>query len=423
MRLYLVRHGRTPSNVARLLDTAIPGADLDATGTGQARTLVERLSDHRLDAVYASDLVRTQQTAAPLAEARSLPVQVLGGLREIQAGEDEMSPLWDRYVGALRSWGEGDLGAQVPGGEDAEAFYGRYDAAIAEIAAAGHGAALAVSHGAALRMWIAARVQGIDLSEVVGRRLGNTTVVTLEGDPEAGWAFVAWDEIEEPDEWPAAPTPTPEFVELSRAEASAAAPGWRYLLGRLHLTIDWRAFAEAASFVAAVAEVADGMDHHPEVDLRRERVHLAVGSAEMGAVAGVDVDLANRISVLVHQRGGRPVPTALTELEIAIDTMDASAILPFWAAVLGYEPDGDDALVDPQRIGPGVWFQQLDEPRPVRNRIHLDVTVAHDVAEERIAAALASGGRLVSDANAPAFTILADTDGNEACVCTWQGRD
>lgn len=51
------------------------------------------------------------------------------------------------------------------------------------------------------------------------------------------------------------------------------------------------------------------------------------------------------------------------------------------------------------------------------------MTVAHDVAERRIAAALASGGRLVLDANAPAFTVLADADGNEACVCTWQGRD
>ena len=422
MRLYLVRHGRTPSNVARLLDTAIPGADLDATGREQARVLVDRLADHAIDAVYASDLVRTQQTAAPLAADRGLEVRVLGDLREIQAGEDEMSPLWDRYITALRSWGEGDVGASVPGGEDGDAFFARYDAAIAAIADAGQASALLVSHGAALRMWVAARVKGIDVAEVVGRRLGNTTVVTLDGDNESGWTFVAWDEIEEPDEWPASPTPTPEAVELSRAEASAAAPGWRYLLGRLHLTVDWPSFTEAASFVAAVAEVARGMDHHPEVDLRGERVHLAVGSPAVGAVAGVDVHLANRVSVLVHQQGGRPVPTALTEVEIAIDTLDAEAILPFWAAVLGYERDGD-ALYDPQHIGPGVWFQQLDEPRPVRNRIHLDVTVAHDVAAQRIAAALASGGRVVSDANAPAFTILADADGNEACVCTWLGRD
>lgn len=97
--------------------------------------------------------------------------------------------------------------------------------------------------------------------------------------------------------------------------------------------------------------------------------------------------------------------------------------MPFWAAVLGYEPVEDDELADPQRLGPRVWFQQLDEPRPVRNRIHLDVAVAHDEVEGRIARALAAGGRLVSDDHAPAFTILADADGNEACLCTWQGRD
>ncbi len=65
----------------------------------------------------------------------------------------------------------------------------------------------------------------------------------------------------------------------------------------------------------------------------------------------------------------------------------------------------------------------MDEPRPQRNRIHLDVIVPHDVAEERVAAALAAGGRLVSADRAPAFWVLADAEGNEACVCTWQGRD
>ena len=423
MRLYLVRHGRTPSNVARLLDTAVPGADLDAVGLAQADTLVERLAGHRVDAVYASDLVRTQQTVAPLAADRGLDVTVLGGLREIQAGEDEMSPLWERYVGSLRSWGEGDRSAKVPGGEDAVEFFDRYDAAVGEIAAAGHDAALLVSHGAALRMWIAARVGGIDLAAVVGRRLGNTTVVTLEGSPEAGWTFVDWDEVDEPDEWPASPTPTPELVELTRAEASAGAPGWRLLLGALHLTTDWPTPADAVAFVAAVAEQAEALGHHPDVDLRHTRVHLAARTHDVGAVTPLDVELANRVSVLVHQRGGRPVAAALTQVEITIDTMDAATIMPFWAAVLGYEPVEDDELADPQRLGPRVWFQQLDEPRPVRNRIHLDVAVAHDEVEGRIARALAAGGRLVSDDHAPAFTILADADGNEACLCTWQGRD
>jgi 4a-hydroxytetrahydrobiopterin dehydratase len=115
-------------------------------------------------------------------------------------------------------------------------------------------------------------------------------------------------------------------------------------------------------------------------------------------------------------------------LEVGIDAMDIPAIRPFWKAVLGYvdEPGRDDPtdpIVDPVRKGPAIWFQQMDEPREQRNRIHFDITVPHDEAEARIAAALAAGGRLLSDRRARAFWILADAEGNEICVCTWQDRD
>jgi len=82
-----------------------------------------------------------------------------------------------------------------------------------------------------------------------------------------------------------------------------------------------------------------------------------------------------------------------------------------------------EALVDPRRQGPTVWFQQMDEPRTQRNRIHFDITVPPAEADARIAAALAAGGTLVSDRRARAFWILADPEGNEICVCTWQDRD
>jgi 4a-hydroxytetrahydrobiopterin dehydratase len=105
-----------------------------------------------------------------------------------------------------------------------------------------------------------------------------------------------------------------------------------------------------------------------------------------------------------------------------------TAIRPFWLAVLGYgdEPGKSgpqDALVDPLGEGPAIWFQQMDAPRPQRNRIHFDISVPHDEAQRRIQAALAAGGTLLSDAEAPAFWVLADSEGNEACVTTWQGRD
>jgi len=101
--------------------------------------------------------------------------------------------------------------------------------------------------------------------------------------------------------------------------------------------------------------------------------------------------------------------------------MDADRIRPFWAAVLGYRDEGG-YLVDPLRIGPPVWFQQMDEPRTDRDRFHIDVSVAHDAAPARLGAALAAGGRLVTDQFARSWWVLADADGNEACICTWQDR-
>ena len=81
-------------------------------------------------------------------------------------------------------------------------------------------------------------------------------------------------------------------------------------------------------------------------------------------------------------------------------------VLPFWRAVLGYEPRPDspeEDLVDPGGRGPAIWFETMEEPRPVRNGIHLAVWVPHDQAEARVAAALAAGGRVVYDAQAPAW--------------------
>ena len=96
--------------------------------------------------------------------------------------------------------------------------------------------------------------------------------------------------------------------------------------------------------------------------------------------------------------------------------------------MLGYadEPgsDGDQiAIVDPAGQLPAIWFQQMDSPRPQRNRIHFDISVPHDEAADRIKAAVAAGGRIVGDAEAPAFWVLADPEGNEVCITTWQGRD
>ena len=110
-------------------------------------------------------------------------------------------------------------------------------------------------------------------------------------------------------------------------------------------------------------------------------------------------------------------------VNLAIDALDGQAVQPFWRALLGYRQDGAEDLVDPLGRGPSIWFQGQHAPRPQRNRVHVDVSVPHDQAEDRVAAAIAAGGRLVSGEHAPAWWVLADVEGNEACVATWVGRD
>jgi 4a-hydroxytetrahydrobiopterin dehydratase len=221
---------------------------------------------------------------------------------------------------------------------------------------------------------------------------------------------------------------------LTRTAASAAVGpiGWRLLLSELRTCVAVRSMDEAVR-IAAAATSACGTDAdlHLHAELRPDRVELSLAARRIGAVTGRDVGLARAVTVAVGAAGGRTEPAAgaggpLRSLEIALDTMDAAAIRPFWKAVLGYADDpaeDEGALVDPAGRLPAVWFQQLDAPRPQRNRIHFDLTVGDDEADARIAAALAAGGRMVSDAEARAFWILADADGNEVCVCTWEDRD
>lgn len=190
MRLFLVRHGQTIANVARQLDTAFPGTDLTDAGREQAEALARRLEHEDLAAIYTSDLVRTLQTARPLASALGLEVVTLEGLREIQAGDHEMTTEWGPFLEAVVRWRE-DPRHAIPGGDTGVGFLTRYDGAIRRIAEDGHESAVAVSHGAAMRVWCAASL-GLPPDFFDARRVDNTHVVTMEGDPDDGWRLLAW---------------------------------------------------------------------------------------------------------------------------------------------------------------------------------------------------------------------------------------
>ena len=174
--------------------------------------------------------------------------------------------------------------------------------------------------------------------------------------------------------------------------------------------------------VSNIADAAEALQHHPDIDVRYpDHVHVTITTHAAGGLTTLDLDLARSISQLAGLAGATVTAGTVQGLEIAIDTMDADKIRPFWAAVLGYK-EVDGAVVDPVRLGPSFWFQQMDEPRTDRDRFHIDVIVPHDAAEQRVADAIAAGGTLVTDEFARSWWILADADGNEACVCTWQDR-
>lgn len=220
---------------------------------------------------------------------------------------------------------------------------------------------------------------------------------------------------------------------LTRKDASDAVTdlGWRYVLGELLTQVPTLSLTHGAEVTARAVQACGGdADQHLILDVRADRVHLALRSQAMAGVTQRDVDLAHRISAAVSDLGLRTEPgdrPVVQRLEIAVDAIDIPAVRPFWRAVLAYvdEPGAgpQGGLVDPAGHAASVWFQQMDAPRPQRNRIHFDISVPHDEAERRIEAALAAGGRLTYTDEAPAFWVLADPEGNEVCVCTWQGRD
>ena len=182
-------------------------------------------------------------------------------------------------------------------------------------------------------------------------------------------------------------------------------------------------FEAGIALVNAIGRLADDANHHPDVDLRPDGVTVRLRREGIGGLSEREAVLAGQISDAARELG---VPVDLTGLQIvqvAIDALVISDVLPFWHAVLGYEKVGDEDVVDPDLQGPPFWFQQMDAPRPQRNRIHIDLYVPHDQAEARVAAAIAAGGHVVSDENAPGWWTLADAEGNEVDVASWPDRD
>jgi len=205
--------------------------------------------------------------------------------------------------------------------------------------------------------------------------------------------------------------------------AAVGVEDWRVLFGGACAHFRTGSFAAGVALVDAIGRLADAGRHDPAVDLRYDGVTVRLRTHDIDGLSERDVELARKISAAARALDVPADPTAVQTVQVAIDALVGPAVRPFWRAVLGYQDVGDEDLVDPHGRGPSFWFQPMDAPRPQRNRIHVDISVPHDQAEARIAAALAAGGHLVTDRYAPAWWTLADAEGNEVDVATWMGRD
>ena len=207
---------------------------------------------------------------------------------------------------------------------------------------------------------------------------------------------------------------------------------WRMLIDRLHASFDTGDFGGAVRLVDAITVAAEEMGHHPDLDVSYGRLDVRLLSHDVGGVTSRDVALARTVSELARAAGATPLPERTSVLELALDSADEAEVRPFWAALLDYdtvEAWGELQLRDATGRRASIWFQPTEaheahEAHEVpRQRWHLDLRIPPEVVEGRIASAIAAGGELVDDSAAPAYWVLADPQGNRACLTTWQGRE
>jgi 4a-hydroxytetrahydrobiopterin dehydratase len=215
----------------------------------------------------------------------------------------------------------------------------------------------------------------------------------------------------------------------SAFEGTDGLQDWRVISEGGCILFRTASLAESTRLVQAISELPGIEDHPPAIDIRAAgvTVRLISVSTDYMGMTDTDVDVAQRISTVGRELGLTADPAGIQALLVIPGAPDITQVMPFWRAVLGYEPridSPDEDLVDPQDRGAPFWFEAMDEPRSDGGgAIHISVWVPHDQAELRIAAALAAGGRMVREDFAPAWWTLADSAGNEVDISTTRARD
>jgi 4a-hydroxytetrahydrobiopterin dehydratase len=217
--------------------------------------------------------------------------------------------------------------------------------------------------------------------------------------------------------------------------AGANLTEWRKLAQGLHARYLFDDFGAGVRFVAAVGEAGDALGHHPRVSIGHGYVDLKLVSDDaiyrddggtehvVEWVTQQDIDLARRITEIAADHKADSDPASVSDIELGLDTARSATIAPVWAALLtgSAESQGrgspSDEIRDATGRVPNLWFGDADGDEASRQRFHIEVYVASEVAEQRIAAALAAGGTVVDDSNQPSLTVIADQDGNTGIVC------
>ena len=191
---------------------------------------------------------------------------------------------------------------------------------------------------------------------------------------------------------------------------------WRPIMRALHTRYRTKKFATGLQLLNLIGEAAEEANHHPDLDLRYGHLNIRLSSHDAGGITDRDIALARRISELAASVGATAEPANVAVMLLALDTPDFQQIKPFWRAVLGYrdDPKLEDEVRNDDGDLPAIWFQASGSEEP-RQRFHIDICVPKEIAQQRIDAAVAAGGQVVDEAKT--FTVLADADGNKACVC------
>jgi pterin-4a-carbinolamine dehydratase len=192
---------------------------------------------------------------------------------------------------------------------------------------------------------------------------------------------------------------------------SGGVEDWRVLAFGANAWFDAPSHAAGAALVSRVAEVAGSGGRMPDVNLRAGGVHVRIRAAGSSGLTVADVEVARAVSAAARDLDLPAVPSAIQDVQLAFDALDTRSVMSFWHAALGYDSMGDDDLVDPMRRDPAIWFQQQDQPRPLRNRVHVDISRPNAPPREALEA-IGGSARYVGDY----YSTLADAEGNEADI-------